>query len=216
MDLRDGRGEIEEERQGLPYFITQLNVMVNALVGAFNEIHSVGYTTPFSNPNGSSDSVTGLNFFVPEGVTAATIALDPEIVVSAFNIAASSEVVTMDADGHLQTGNNENALDMLGFLKENREDFLLNYEIASFEGFFKNFLGNLASEVSLANNMRDAQDILISSIDKQRAAIMSVSEDEEMTDLIRFQHAYNAAARTITAMDEALDKLINGTGRVGL
>jgi flagellar hook-associated protein 1 FlgK len=37
-----------------------------------------------------------------------------------------------------------------------------------------------------------------------------------MTNLIRYQHAYNGAARVITAMDDALDRLINGTGRVGL
>jgi flagellar hook-associated protein 1 FlgK len=37
-----------------------------------------------------------------------------------------------------------------------------------------------------------------------------------MTNMIRFQHAYNAASRAITTIDEMLDKLINGTGRVGL
>jgi len=36
-----------------------------------------------------------------------------------------------------------------------------------------------------------------------------------MTDMIRFQHAYNAAARALTTVDELLDKLINGTGIVG-
>ena len=39
--------------------------------------------------------------------------------------------------------------------------------------------------------------------------------DEEMTNLIRFQHAYNAAARVITAMDEAVDTIINRMGLVG-
>jgi len=39
--------------------------------------------------------------------------------------------------------------------------------------------------------------------------------DEEMSDMIRFQHAYNAAARFMTTYDQILDKLINGTGAVG-
>ena len=34
--------------------------------------------------------------------------------------------------------------------------------------------------------------------------------------MLRFQHAYAAAARVLTAMDENLDRLINGTGRVGM
>lgn len=33
--------------------------------------------------------------------------------------------------------------------------------------------------------------------------------------MIKFQNAYNAAARFMTAMDELLEKLINGTGQVG-
>lgn len=209
IDLRDGN---DVERQGIPYFLTKLNEMVGALVNEFNNIHQEGYTMPFSNANGSSGSMSGVNFFAPDGLTAKSIALDEAILLSAFNIAASSEYVTMDSDGHMQTGNNVNALNMITEIKE-RTDL---DDISSFEGFFKNFLGNLASEVSLANNMRDAQDVLITSLETQRNAIMSVSEDEEMTDLIRFQHAYNAAARCITTMDEALDKLINGTGRVGL
>ena len=39
--------------------------------------------------------------------------------------------------------------------------------------------------------------------------------DEEMSNLIKFQQAYNASARVITTVDEMLDKLINGTGVVG-
>ena len=44
----------------------------------------------------------------------------------------------------------------------------------------------------------------------------SVSLDEEMTNMITFQQAYNANARMITVIDETLDKIINGMGRVGL
>ena len=44
----------------------------------------------------------------------------------------------------------------------------------------------------------------------------SVSLDEEMTNMITFQQAYNANARMITVVDEMLDKIINGMGRVGL
>jgi flagellar hook-associated protein 1 FlgK len=41
-----------------------------------------------------------------------------------------------------------------------------------------------------------------------------VNLDEEMTNLIAFQHAYDAAAKVLTAMDEALDTLLR-TGLVG-
>jgi flagellar hook-associated protein 1 len=46
--------------------------------------------------------------------------------------------------------------------------------------------------------------------------VSGVSLDEEMTNLIRFQRAYQASARAMSTTDEMLDILINRTGRVGL
>ena len=44
----------------------------------------------------------------------------------------------------------------------------------------------------------------------------AVSLDEETVNLMQYQHAYQGAARVLTAVDEMLDHLINRTGRVGL
>ncbi len=49
-----------------------------------------------------------------------------------------------------------------------------------------------------------------------RMEVSSVSENEELTNMIKFQHAYNASARMITTVDEMIDVLINRMGRVGL
>ena len=56
---------------------------------------------------------------------------------------------------------------------------------------------------------------LMASSDQRRMSVSAVSLDEEMTMMIQYQHAYNAAARNITAVDEMLDKIINGMGIVG-
>ncbi|MDD1475670.1 flagellar basal body rod C-terminal domain-containing protein [Arthrobacter sp. H16F315] len=48
-----------------------------------------------------------------------------------------------------------------------------------------------------------------------RDSSASVSLDEENISLLTNQHAYQAAARVMTAVDEALDVLINRTGLVG-
>ena len=55
---------------------------------------------------------------------------------------------------------------------------------------------------------------LLTSCTESRASVSSVSLDEEMTNMITFQQAYNANARMITVIDETLDKIINGMGRV--
>jgi flagellar hook-associated protein 1 FlgK len=215
IDMRDGRvGEdIEIERRGIPYFITELNRMVRQFVEELNRIHREGFTMPF----GDQASRNEVNFFdeAEENLTARNIRLSADILESSFNIAASTAYVSRDSveyGGHAQTGNNEIALEIIRVIKEGIVPGLDN----SLEGFYKNFLGTVASEAANSNDMRDAQALLLHGIHTQRTAVSSVSEDEEMTDMIRFQHAYNAAARAITTIDEMLDKLINGTGRVGL
>jgi flagellar hook-associated protein 1 len=57
---------------------------------------------------------------------------------------------------------------------------------------------------------------LLDTVQERRESVSGVSLDEEMTNLVRFQRGYEASARTMTALDEALDTLINRTGRVGL
>ncbi|WP_337062948.1 flagellar hook-associated protein FlgK [Kineococcus sp. G2] len=55
-----------------------------------------------------------------------------------------------------------------------------------------------------------AADVALKS-DAARESVSGVSIDEEMTNLVAFQHAYAAAARVFSAIDEALDVLINRT-----
>jgi len=56
--------------------------------------------------------------------------------------------------------------------------------------------------------------INITGYDNARAQQSGVSIDEEMTNLVEFQHGYDAAARLLTTIDGMLDTLINHTGLV--
>jgi len=61
----------------------------------------------------------------------------------------------------------------------------------------------------------DAADGLAVAAQSARASAHGVSVDEEMVDVVRFQRSLEAVARVMTAIDEALDVLINRTGLVG-
>lgn len=50
---------------------------------------------------------------------------------------------------------------------------------------------------------------------QKRLGISAVSLDEELSNMMKYQHAYNSAAKVINIIDSMLDKVINGTGRVG-
>ena len=63
--------------------------------------------------------------------------------------------------------------------------------------------------------MYESQNIILKNIESKRNSISGVSYDEETADMVRFQHAYVAAARMITTMDTIMDVTINRLGLVG-
>ena len=82
--------------------------------------------------------------------------------------------------------------------------------------YFEGLIGQLGVDGQQAIRLTDSSALLQQAVLERRASVSSVSLDEEMTNMITFQQAYNANARMITVVDETLDKIINGMGRVGL
>ena len=72
------------------------------------------------------------------------------------------------------------------------------------------------STVASGRRLVANQSMVTAQVDGSRDQLAGVNLDEEMTNMLSFQHAYSAAARMVTAIDQALDTLINRTGRVGL
>ena len=81
--------------------------------------------------------------------------------------------------------------------------------------FYAGLVGKIGTASSQATEMAQNQQLVVDQLNTQVQQISGVSLDEEATDMVRFQHAYQAAARVITTMDEMLNTLINGTGLVG-
>lgn len=75
---------------------------------------------------------------------------------------------------------------------------------------------SVGGDVQAATNTYATASSVLSSISGQRQSVSGVSLDEEMSNLIKFQRGYQAAARALTTMDDILNTLINSTGRVGM
>ncbi len=86
---------------------------------------------------------------------------------------------------------------------------------SSLDGFYSSMIGELGVKAQNSRRLEENQQTLVDQIENWRQATAGVNLDEEMTNMIRFQKGYNAAARILTSIDEMLDKLINGTGVVG-
>ncbi|MDF2636171.1 MAG: flagellar hook-associated protein FlgK [Pelosinus sp.] len=86
---------------------------------------------------------------------------------------------------------------------------------ASLDTYYSSVIGALGVQSQSAQKTTKNQETLINQIKNWRESVSGVSVDEEMTNMIRFQKGYSAAARMITAMDEMFDTLIKSTGVVG-
>jgi flagellar hook-associated protein 1 FlgK len=85
----------------------------------------------------------------------------------------------------------------------------------SADAVYRQLVVDLGVEAQTANRRAEIQDVVTTQVDAARDAVAGVDLDEEMTNLIQFQHAYSGAARLMTAVDEMIDTLINKTGLVG-
>jgi flagellar hook-associated protein 1 len=81
---------------------------------------------------------------------------------------------------------------------------------------YASFVSRVGTNMSDARRAEENAQTLVLAVQDRRDSSSGVSLDEEMTNLIRFQRGYQASARAMTTFDEALDVLINRTGRVGL
>jgi flagellar hook-associated protein 1 FlgK len=74
------------------------------------------------------------------------------------------------------------------------------------------FVTQIGSDVQAAQSAQQTSQSLLSAISNQRQSISGVSLDEEMTNLIQYQQAYQASARVMNAIDETLNTLIQTVG----
>lgn len=72
--------------------------------------------------------------------------------------------------------------------------------------------GKLGALAAGADATHSATNTSLASADKSRESANGVSVDEEMVDLVKYQHAYSAAAKVISTADAMLDTLINHLG----
>jgi flagellar hook-associated protein 1 FlgK len=80
---------------------------------------------------------------------------------------------------------------------------------------YRQLIVQLGVEAQTANRRVDIQTDILGQIDAAREAEAGVNLDEEMTNMLAYQRAYEGAARFISAVDSMLDTLINRTGIVG-
>ena len=166
-------------------------------------------------------------------------AIDPNQPMSASNIKIAdgwangdygitiSNVQVPNGEGDNSTGEtaDENVLKMIKALSEDRQFSYtdpadptgnpVDFYKGNFYNCFVNMENILNIDLKAGNSTLENKITVINQTADLKDSISGVSLDEEGINLLHYQQSYSAAARLMTTLDEALDKLINGTGVVG-
>ncbi|RDE36287.1 flagellar hook-associated protein FlgK [Parageobacillus thermoglucosidasius] len=207
-----------------PDMLDNLDKLAYTFGTLFNEVHKQGYGLNGSNGVAFFDGIDPVQV---KG-TAKTITLSADINDLA-KIAASTGDEKLGNTGNPGNGNNAINLANVGSMLLSADTVSLigttntiqikelNLPLTSgtIQTNYQGWIGKLGVDGEQANRMKNNSDVLRQSVEERRQSVSSVSLDEEMMNMIKFQHAYNAAARQITVIDEMLDKIINGMGIVG-
>ena len=206
LKLLNENGEFDDPTtsKGIGYYEKSLDLLAKQLAEAFNNVNNTaGYTDHdlFATNDGSAE-VTAKNITIAEGW------LNNEYGI------------TTSQDPNAPEGANDNVVRMITMMDESMmysTDGTTDGKI--FEGSFQEFFTNIGTVLGL--DIKSGTEILnnhvtlASNINDSRDSVSGVSLDEEGMNILQYQQAYNASARLMTALDEALDKLINETGIVG-
>ncbi|MBI3968728.1 MAG: flagellar hook-associated protein FlgK [Chloroflexi bacterium] len=181
------KGLVDTRDLKLPSYMASLDGIASSMITAVNGLHATGFAV---------DGSTGRAFFT--GTDASSVTVNPALIADTKLIGAAS------AAG--QQGNSGVALSIAQLRTS------LN---PSLDSAYGSLIAKLGVDAQSSRALYENQTVLVQVLDRRRQSVSGVSLDEEAVHLLRYQRAFEAAARVITANDEMLDKLINGTGIVG-
>ena len=82
-----------------------------------------------------------------------------------------------------------------------------------FVDYYKNLVSQVANTGYVFGEIMDSQTVTVDSLFNAREQVVGVSSDEELTNMIMFQNAYNASSRYINVISEMLEHVLTTLGR---
>ncbi|KEA46507.1 flagellar hook protein FlgK [Campylobacter mucosalis] len=146
--------------------------------------------------------VIGINK-VFSGEKASNIKVNDQLVADPTKLRAYSKPVS---------GNNVVANDMVQ-LQYRSVNFYSNgmslEKTETMEGYYRYLTTDIASDAESNNTIHETNTSLHRTAEGEFESISGVNTNEELTNLIRFQSSYGAAAKIITTVDQMLDTLLS-------
>jgi len=173
-----------------------------------------GYTFAFSSDTSHVLAALGLNTFFT-GSDSGNIGINSKVTTDKDLIAAAK----IDENGQFSSGDNSNAqaisdvqytsMDIPQWTCDRLNGDTEGSINTTIEDYYHSMVGSVGIASSGISRGREFHEAMVNKLGEIRDGISAVSLDEEMTNLIKFQHAYNAAAKLISVSDEMLKILLD-------
>lgn len=186
------QGMADAYTQDFPAMQNKLDDMAYTLGTAINKIQ---------NPASGYDFFSGVT--QPNGA-AQSITVSSDMNASLANLAAGAK--------NAPAGDNSVAQAMSDVVGNGNLTFQ-DGTTGTVKSYLQGAIGDMGVNAQAAKTMTDNTATLQQNALNQRASTSGVSIDEEMTNLIQYQHAYGAAARMVSVINQMLDTLVNQMGK---
>lgn len=197
LALQSGRlrGLLAGINSDLPELQQNLDRLVTTLVEAVNGLHRQGYTL---------DGEVGGDFFNPIAAGGAPAAL--QFALSDPLLADSRRLAAASAPG--QPGNGENALNIARL----RADRAVGLDGAAIPDYYRGLITSLGVSGQESERMLQAYSRAEERFRELHLSVSGVNLDEEMLNMIQYQHAWHSAARFLDHVDQLLAVLFHELG----
>ncbi|MEV4514891.1 flagellar hook-associated protein FlgK [Dactylosporangium sp. NPDC049525] len=177
---------LEALTKTVPDAVQGLDDVAGLLISTVNTQHAKGWDITVVPPATVPTPVQGGDFF------SGTDAHDIGVAITDPTKVAASGTATNPFQG-------DNAIEMANLAKDT----------AGADVRYRNFVVDTGVAAQTINRRADAQQVISDDVSAAEQAESGVSLDEEMTNMLQFQRAYEAAAKVISVVDTTLDSLIN-------
>jgi flagellar hook-associated protein 1 FlgK len=183
------KGWLDVRDVAIPDYLTRLDELAGDVADGVNTRHTAGFDLY---------ATAGQAFF--SGSTAADIGLNSIISADPNRVAAAATVAGVPGD-------NANAVAMADL----QHASVTGGGTATFDDFYRSLVTDVGNQVRSATDFAKHQSVMLTSLDNYRESISGVSLEEEMLNLIKFQHAFDAAAKLVTTVDEMIQTMMDMT-----
>ena len=170
--------------------LNKLDTLAQDLMAAVNPLHANGY---------GLDNINGRDFFTIEATAAATAA---GIQVNSLIAGDTNRIAA--AEGADKPGDNRNAI----AIAKLQDMPTMNGSTVTFGAYYDSMVSDAGFAVQQATSYYDHQSQMVLQVENYRESISGVSIDEETVNLIKYQNAYQAAAKLINTADEMMETIL--------